>query len=217
MNGRREREETRRKKSESRFAIATCSHVGRQSGAVQKSALLLVSSDYFLGFFTVPWEQEVSQRTSGRGERRKAGKRTSVLRPRHCSSSNTAQIQRTSDNLVSIGEDGSAALKRQRGGERALLCAGKVLSSPSAHENDRVLLQIVTLAGNVGDDGSPCAQLNLCDLANGGIGFLWLDRVDLAADALLLVGSLEGRSTGLPPYGLACAPRDLVEGCREGR
>jgi hypothetical protein len=55
------------------------------------------------------------------------------------------------------------------------------------------------------------------DLANGGIGLLWLDRVDLGANPLLLVAPFECGSADLSPYGLASSPRDLVEGCGEGR
>lgn len=63
----------------------------------------------------------------------------------------------------------------------------QILSSPSANENDRVLLQVVAFARNVGDDGPTCAQFYFRDFAYSRIGLLGLDGVDFRADAFLLI------------------------------
>ena len=51
--------------------------------------------------------------------------------------------------------------------------AGEVFYLSTAHENDRVLLEIVALAGNVGDDFLAIGQANLRDFAKCGV---WLFR-----------------------------------------
>lgn len=96
------------------------------------------------------------------------------------------------------------------------LCAGEILCPSTADEHDRVLLQVVTLTRDVGDDGPAGAELDLGDLADGRVGLLGLDRVDFAADALFLEAALEGRGLVLPRDGLAGASSDLVQ-CRRSR
>jgi anti-sigma factor RsiW len=61
--------------------------------------------------------------------------------------------------------------------------AGQILHAATAHEHNGVLLKIVTLVGDVGDDLGAVGEANLGDLADGGVGLLGGARHDLDANA----------------------------------
>ena len=64
--------------------------------------------------------------------------------------------------------------------------AGEVLDLATADQNDRVLLKIVPLARNVGDDLLAVCETNLGDLAESGVGFFGGAGHDLHAHAAAL-------------------------------
>src|SRR5215218_1689340 len=61
--------------------------------------------------------------------------------------------------------------------------ARQVLDAPAAHEHDRVLLEVVPLAGDVRRDLHLVGQAHAADLAQGGVRLLRRGRVDARADA----------------------------------
>src|SRR3990172_10574388 len=60
--------------------------------------------------------------------------------------------------------------------------AGKVLHTATAHEHDRVLLEVVADAGDVGGDLDPGGQPDTGDLAQRRVRLLGGGRVDARAD-----------------------------------
>src|ERR1700684_1485569 len=64
--------------------------------------------------------------------------------------------------------------------------AGQILDAAAADHNNRVLLEIVALAGDVAGDLEPFGQPHLGDLAQRGVRLLRRRRIDARADAALL-------------------------------
>src|SRR5690606_3645037 len=62
----------------------------------------------------------------------------------------------------------------------------QIADTTTANEHDRVLLQVVTLAGDIGNDFTRSGQANLRNLAQGRIRLLRGRRVDARTDATLL-------------------------------
>ncbi|KAF4126903.1 Acyl-CoA dehydrogenase related to the alkylation response protein AidB [Geosmithia morbida] len=102
---------------------------------------------------------------------------------------------------------------------------GTILGPTASHEDDAVLLDIVTLAGDVGGHVGPGRELDTGDLALSGVGLLGTDDADAQAHALhgRGVGARQGRGGGVASaLALAASPEDLVEsrgtgyGGREG-
>lgn len=173
-----------------------------------------VCRDYFFGFLAVrrgAIGQLLCAMWSGASRQL-----TPVLAPRDCPACHSAEVQRAAHNLVPAHsltcQSYRAALSERETTTRGALCSGEVLSPASTDEDDRVLLQVVALAGDVGDDGPARAQLDLGHLADGTVGLARLDGVHFAADALLLEAALEGGRLVLSADGLASAAGDLVEG-----
>src|SRR5207245_10864669 len=75
--------------------------------------------------------------------------------------------------------------------------AGKVLHAATAYEHDRVLLQVVTDAGDIRRHLDTGGEPHTRDLAQGGVGFLRRRREHARAYAPTLRGALEGRRLGL--------------------
>src|SRR5690349_17497928 len=77
------------------------------------------------------------------------------------------------------------ALRDTRRVERAaddlVANAGQVLHTATAHEHDRVLLQVVSLTGDVGRDLDARSEPHACDLAERGVRLLRRVRVDARA------------------------------------
>lgn len=91
------------------------------------------------------------------------------------------------------------------------LCTWQILSSTPSYKHDTVLLQVVTLSWNVGDDSSSSAQLHFCYFAHGRVWLLRFDGVHFGAHSFLLIRSLQGRSFRLTSDGFACTTSDLVQ------
>src|SRR5208283_4940452 len=75
------------------------------------------------------------------------------------------------------------ARRVQRAAHDVVAHAGKVLNAAAAHEHDRVLLQVVALVGDVGDDLVAVRQPDLGHLADGRVRLLRRAGHDLHADA----------------------------------
>ena len=94
-----------------------------------------------------------------------------------------------------------------------------ILRPPTSDEHDTVLLDVVTLAGDVRRNDVPAAQLDTGNLALSGVGLLGTHDTDTQAHALLrraLRGG-QGRGGGVArALALAAAAKNLVEGCRTG-
>src|SRR5688572_3738460 len=73
----------------------------------------------------------------------------------------------------------------------------QVAHTATTHEHDRVLLQVVALAGDVGGDLDTTRQTNSGDLAQRGVRLLGGVRVDPGAHTTTLRRTLEGRRLGL--------------------
>src|SRR3954452_24711591 len=87
----------------------------------------------------------------------------------------------------------------------------KVLHTATAHEHDRVLLQVVSDAGNVGRDLDPACQPDTSHLAQRGVGLLGRRRVDARADAAALRASFERRRLVLGHLVLAALADQLLD------
>src|SRR5215212_10032148 len=71
----------------------------------------------------------------------------------------------------------------ERAADDLVAHAGKVLHTPTAHEHDGVLLQVVADAGDVGRDLDTTGEPHAGDLAEGGVGLLGGGGVHTRADA----------------------------------
>src|SRR6187200_2284512 len=105
--------------------------------------------------------------------------------------------------LGAVARAGLAPLLDAGGVERAaddlVADAREVSNAPGSHQHDRVLLQVVTDARDVGGDLDPRGQPDAGDLAKGRVRLLRRRGVDARADPSPLRGSLERRSLGLLP------------------
>src|ERR1700727_3716536 len=79
--------------------------------------------------------------------------------------------------LLAVADAGGV----QRAADHLVTEARQVLDAATAHEHDRVLLQVVTLAGNVGADLHPVGQTDTGDLAKRRVRLLRGDRVHARA------------------------------------
>src|SRR5436305_11831194 len=88
--------------------------------------------------------------------------------------------------LRAVAAAGLLAAAHTLGVERAaddlVADAGQVLHPAAAEEHDRVLLEVVADARDVGRDLDAAAQPHAGDLAEGGVGLLRGARVDADAD-----------------------------------
>src|SRR5262245_7133779 len=85
----------------------------------------------------------------------------------------------------------------QRAAHDVVAHAGKVLHAAPADEHDRVLLQVVALARDVGSHLNAVREPHTRDLAERGVRLLRRRRVDARADAALLRARLQRRRTRL--------------------
>src|SRR6185503_229354 len=70
----------------------------------------------------------------------------------------------------------------------------QILHTAAANEHDRVLLQVVAFAGDVGGDFEPVGQTHTCHFAERRVGLLGSGGVNAGADATLLgIGLERGR------------------------
>src|SRR4029450_13814384 len=87
--------------------------------------------------------------------------------------------------------------------------AGQVLHPAAADEHDRVLLQVVADARDVGGDLDAAGQADPAHLAQGRVGLLGRGRVDARADPPPLGRTLERRGLGLFDLALAALADQL--------
>ena len=108
--------------------------------------------------------------------------------------------------LLAVGDAGRV----ERGADHLVADARQVLDAAAADQHDRVLLEVVTLAGDVGRDLHPVRQPHARDLAQRRVRLLRGRRVDARADAALLRGSAQRRRLGLRLRRLAALADELV-------
>src|SRR6266545_3782529 len=106
-----------------------------------------------------------------------------------------------------------ADARRVEGGADDLVAdAREVLHPAAADQHDRVLLQVVPDAGDVGGDLGPGGQAYSGDLAQRGVGLLRGGRVDARADAPPLRRAPKRGALGLRPRRGATLPDELLDG-----
>src|ERR1700730_16034149 len=88
--------------------------------------------------------------------------------------------------------------------------AGEVLDPSPTHEDDRVLLQVVPDAGDVGGDLDARGQPDPGDLAEGRVRLLGRGGLHLGADATALRASPEGRGLRLGDLALTALAEELL-------
>ena len=108
--------------------------------------------------------------------------------------------------LLAVGDAGRV----ERGADHLVADARQVLDAAAADQHDRVLLQVVTLARDVGRDLHPVRQPHARDLAQRRVRLLRGRRVDARADAALLRRPAERRRLRLRLRRLAALADELV-------
>src|SRR5512142_2012809 len=88
---------------------------------------------------------------------------------------------------------------------------GQVPHPAAAHQHDRVLLQVVPDAGNVGGDLDLAGEPDPRHLAQSGVRLLGRGRVDARANAAALGAALERRRGGLGYLVLAALSDQLLD------
>src|SRR3954454_10351533 len=103
----------------------------------------------------------------------------------------TLGVERTADDLVAD--------------------AGQVLHTTAAHEHDRVLLQVVADARDVGGDLDPAGEPDAGNLAERRVGLLGRGRVDARADTTALRAALQCRGLRLADLVLPALADQLLD------
>src|ERR671913_1935703 len=101
------------------------------------------------------------------------------------------------------------ALGVERAADDLVADAGQVLHPAAADEHDRVLLEVVADARDVGGDLDAAGQPDPADLAQGRVGLLGRGRVDARADPPPLGRALQRRGLGLLDLALAALTDQL--------
>src|SRR3954454_8021013 len=104
------------------------------------------------------------------------------------------------------------ALGVERAADDLVADTGEVLHPAAADEHDRVLLEVVAHARDVGRDLDAAAQAHAGDLAEGGVRLLRGGGVDARADAASLGRTLQGRRLVLRHLVLAALADQLLDG-----
>src|SRR5690554_795555 len=78
------------------------------------------------------------------------------------------------------------ALRIENAAQDVITNTGKVAHTATANEHDRVLLQVVPLAGDIGNDFTLVGQTHLGNLAQSGVRLLRRGRVNTRTDTALL-------------------------------
>lgn len=103
------------------------------------------------------------------------------------------------------------ALRVEHAAKDVIAHAGKVAHTPAADQHDRVLLQVVPLARDVGDDLALVGQAHLGHLAQRRVRLLRGRRVHASANAALLRVLLHRRDLGLGLLRNAALADQLVD------
>src|SRR5207253_2501332 len=80
----------------------------------------------------------------------------------------------------------------ERAADDVVANAGEILHAAAADEDHRVLLEVVSDAGNVARDFHPVREADTGHLAERGVRLLGRRRIDAGAHATLLRTTLEG-------------------------
>src|SRR3954468_9035973 len=104
------------------------------------------------------------------------------------------------------------ALGVERTADDLVADTGEVLHATAADEHDRVLLQVVADARDVGGDLDPRGEPDARDLAERGVRLLGSGRVDTRAHTTPLGGSLQSGRLVLRHLVLAALADQLVDG-----
>src|ERR1700712_1051442 len=99
----------------------------------------------------------------------------------------------------------------ERAADDLVTNAGKVLHPATAHQHDGVLLQVVTLARDVGGDLDLAGQTNASHLAERRVRLLGGRRVDAGTNTATLRTSLESRRLCLAALVLPALPDQLLD------
>jgi len=105
----------------------------------------------------------------------------------------------------------------ERATDDVITHTGKILYAATAHEYNAVLLEVVALVGNIGDDFVAIGQAHFGDFTNGGVGLLGRAGHDLHADAALKRVACQGRGLGFETRGAPGAPDELINGGHGGK
>jgi hypothetical protein len=87
----------------------------------------------------------------------------------------------------------------------------KIGNTTAADKDDGMLLEVVSLTGDIGVDDLVVGELDTGDLTDGRVGLTGLLGEDTDTNTLLLEAGVEGRGFGILFEGLAAAAHDLVE------
>src|SRR3954451_2246266 len=110
--------------------------------------------------------------------------------------------------LLAVGDAGGV----ERSPDHLVPEARQVLDAAPADEHDGVLLQVVSLTGDVCPDLDAVGKANTGDLPEGRVRLLRGRRRDARADAALLRGSRERRGLALGRLVLAPLADQLIDG-----
>src|SRR5215207_1955463 len=114
--------------------------------------------------------------------------------------------------LPAVGHAGRV----ERGPDDLVAEARQILDSPAADQHDRVLLQVVPLARDVGPDLHAVGQANPGHLPEGRVRLLRGDCHHARADAPLLGSAPQGRGLRLRRRGTTALADELVHGRHSG-
>src|SRR5262249_19741250 len=109
--------------------------------------------------------------------------------------------------LLAVGD----ARGIERGADDLVAEARQVLDAAATNQDDRVLLEVVPLAGNVGADLHLVRQAHARDLPKRRVRLLRRRRVDARADAPLLRRAAERRRLHLRLRRLAALANELID------
>src|SRR6187551_1752645 len=99
----------------------------------------------------------------------------------------------------------------ERAADDLVANAGEVLHATATDEHDRVLLEVVADARDVGRDLDAAGQAHAGDLAQGRVRLLRGGRVDAGADTATLGRTLQGRRLVLRHLVLTALADELVD------
>src|SRR5206468_3873395 len=103
----------------------------------------------------------------------------------------------------------------ERAAHHVIANARQVLDAPATDEHERVLLQVVADARNIGRHFDPVGQAHARDLAERRVGLLRRLGEDADAHAALLRAVLQGRTLRLADDLLASVADKLTDGRHE--
>src|SRR5215472_14937243 len=103
------------------------------------------------------------------------------------------------------------ALGIKRATDDLVADSGQVAHPATPDQHDRVLLEVVPLAGDVGGDLDVAGEAHPGDLAQGRVRLSWRGRVDASADPAALRAALQRRGVDLCDLVPAALPDKLLD------